>query len=174
MKNAQFQVKVMGPNKSLTDVPVLAEGPDNRGYFLNTRTPGEFKIDVTAKGKEADGSPVEGTSSARFLIDSEDIENLRPAADLDFLQKISQASGGKFQLADERGLVDFLQDLVQLKNPNAKAKIEIWPDWRKNPPSSAVGDQLATLWQTALLPAFLLFVALLSLEWLFRRKWGMV
>ena len=51
---------------------------------------------------------------------------------------------------------------------------EIWPDWRRHPPSDALGDQLTTLWNSTALPCFLAFVTLLCTEWYLRRRWGLV
>ena len=53
-------------------------------------------------------------------------------------------------------------------------KSNVWPDWRRNPASSSVADQVQTLWNSSALICLLAFVMLLCLEWFLRRKWGMV
>ena len=55
-----------------------------------------------------------------------------------------------------------------------KQKAKLWPDWRRHPPSRAAGDQFAALAGSGLLFCFMLFVALLCLEWFLRRLWGLV
>src|SRR5207253_2616349 len=67
LPNAQFQVQVIGPSKEVTEVPLLLEGKDQRGYFLKTNTPGEYRIQLLAKGKDVDGQDIESKASARFL-----------------------------------------------------------------------------------------------------------
>jgi hypothetical protein len=175
VKNPQFTVTVTGPDKAVTEVPVLLEGGEYRGYFLKTNKPGEYVLEASVKGKDTDGNELPSKpSAARFLGFAQDLEMLRPAADHEFLAKIAAASGGQFALADERKLTSLLEDLLAQQNNPGNAKVEIWPDWRRNPASNATGDQIAALWNSTALPCFLAFVAFLCAEWYLRRRWGMV
>ena len=56
----------------------------------------------------------------------------------------------------------------------SRSRADVWPDWRQTPVSDTAGDQLAALWASGMLLAFVLFVTLVSLEWFLRRRWGMV
>ena len=85
---------------------------------------------------------------------------MRRAADHEFLSKLAAATGGKSYKAEE--LSHFLQELQNQPVPQAKPKAEVWPDWRQNNLSS---------FRVAFL---LLFIGLLSCEWLLRRWWGLV
>ncbi|HMF15626.1 MAG TPA: hypothetical protein VKE98_00395, partial [Gemmataceae bacterium] len=114
------------------------------------------------------------TGEAKFIGYTDDIENLRPAADHDFLRKLAQAGGGKFYTADEQKLLQYLEELQTQKSEIAKPKADLWPDWRRNPSSDAFIDQIETLWNSTALLCFLLFSAFLCLEWYLRRRWGMV
>lgn len=173
--NAQFSVKVIGPDKQESEVPVAKEALQTRGYFWKVNAPGEYVIQVTGWGKEPDGTEIKKrTSEARFLAYARDLEHLRTAADHDFLGKLAAASGGKFSVADERALAQFLDELGSRAEASHRSRPELWPDWRRNPASDTVGDQLATLWRSAALACFLVFVGLLCLEWFLRRRWGMV
>ena len=171
--NAKFSVKVIGPNKEEVDVPTSPESERERGYFWKTVSAGEYEIVLNAVDP-SDKSGKAETARARFLVYAEDLENLRPAADYDLLTKIAQTGGGKFHVADETKLVQFLDSLQASEAPTSKPRLIHWPDWRRTPPSDAAGDQLATLWNSAALLCFLLFVSCLCTEWFLRRKWGMV
>ena len=48
---------------------------------------------------DSDGKKIDGQANARFLAYAEDLENLRPAADHDFLARLASAGGGSFHLA---------------------------------------------------------------------------
>jgi hypothetical protein len=94
------------------------------------------------------------------LIYQDDTELLRQAADHDFLTKLAAAGGGKFHRADE--LPKFLQELEKHAPAPGRLKAKYWPDWRR----TTLGGFLPLL--------FVLFVAVLGLEWGLRRWWGMV
>lgn len=176
LPNARFQVKVIGPNKEEIAVATAREGTEERGYFWKTGLPGEYEIVATGEGKDRDGHEVKPAqpARARFLCFAEDVENLRPAADHDFLARLASAGGGRFHQAEERKLSLFLEELAGQTKMQNKPRVDLFPDWRRNPISDTVSDQLATLWSTALLPSFFLFVIFLAAEWFCRRHWGLV
>lgn len=166
--NAQFKVKVIGPGGVEIDVPTSVEDGQVRGHFRNTTKPGEYKIVANlVGGKEKPGE-------AKFLGYADDVEKLFPAANHDLLRKIAQQSGGKFNLADEQKLLRFLEELRSQKTETVKPRTEHWPDWRRKPATSGLGDQLETLWNSTALACFLAFCALICTEWLLRRMWGWV
>jgi uncharacterized membrane protein len=173
-RDARYTVRVIGPNKETTPVVTGPENDRERGSFWKTNAPGEYVIEATAVGKDADGKEVTGTGRARFLAYAQDLENLRPAADHDFLAKLASAGGGKFHLAGERELQLFLEELSRQTGDKGRPRPELWPDWRRNPTSDGVRDQLDALWTSGALACFLLFVTLVCLEWFLRRRWGMV
>ena len=169
VENAHFDVKVVGPDKNEIPVNTSPENGKERGYFFfrGKHPPGEYRVVATAqKTKE--------TGQAKFIGYTDDIENLRPAADHDFLRKLAQAGGGKFYTADEQKLLQYLEELQTQKTEIAKPKADLWPDWRRSPASDSLADQVETLWNSTVLLCFLLFAAFLCLEWYLRRRWGMV
>ena len=180
INDAKYQVKVIGPNKVEMEIATKVEDGSQRGYFDKFGMPGEYRIEVLAKGKDLNdkAKEVEGKASARFLIVTEDLESRRPAADHDFLRKLARAGGGHAYLADEKRLVELLTEIKAQKQK--QAHVDYWPDWRRNPPpplpgqSSTLTDQLSTLWHSAALPCMILFVSFLSLEWYLRRRWELV
>src|SRR5262249_47931459 len=115
--NPQFKVKVIGPNKEESEVPITKEGGQYQGYFWKTDLSGEYRVEAYASGKDAEGNDLPSTPGvARFLGYAEDLEVLRTAADHESLEKLALDSGGRFQLADERRLQQFLAELVTSKS----------------------------------------------------------
>ncbi len=171
--DAKFKVKVIGPNKEETEVPVANEGGQLRGYFWRTNEPGDYVIE--ARATHPDGTKVDDRpGTAKFLAYAEDLETLRPAADHEFLKKLAAAGGGTAYLGGEDKLVEFLDGLLAQPLLPSRARAEVWPDWRRTPVSDGLGDQVAALWSSGLLACFVVFVTLLCLEWWLRRRWGMV
>jgi hypothetical protein len=171
--DAKFEVKVTGP-KGERKVEPAREGKERRGYY-RPQEPGEYTVWVKASGKDAKGHALdERWAKAKFLCYAEDLENLRPAADHEFLKKLAAAGRGAAYLGGEDKLTEFLEGLLAQPLLPSRARAEVWPDWRVTPVSDAAGDQLAALWTSGLLLALVLFVALVSLEWFLRRRWGMV
>jgi uncharacterized membrane protein len=172
IKDARFEVKVVGPQEVETAVPTSRDQNDERGTFWKTDVPGEYRIVVRGRGKDYDGSEAGGEALARFLIYQDDVEMARQAADHEFLAKLANAGGGKAFRGED--LAQFLQDLRTTPFAQHKLKAKLWPDWRRSPTSPAARDQFAALAGSGILVCFLLFVILLSLEWFLRRYWGLV
>ncbi len=159
--DGDFKVEVTGPNNLHKTVSTVRNGKENRGTFVNTEAPGEYKIEVAGEGKDANGDVVSDRSSARFMVYDDDLEMTRRAADHEFLKKLSGAGGGEFHLAKDLGL--FLQQLQKQPQEKKRAAGRQWPNWRTR-------DQLPPFFVLF----FLIFVGLLGGEWLLRRRWGMV
>jgi uncharacterized membrane protein len=158
--DGQYSVKVIGPDKTETIVPTTHDKTEDKGFFLKTDTAGEYRIVVNGKGKDADGKDIVGEASARFIVYEDDAEMKQRAANHDFLRELATAGGGEFHQPD--GLGGLLTQLENQALPQSRPKANHWPDWRRNQTSSF------------LVGFFLLFVAVLSLEWFLRRRWGLV
>jgi uncharacterized membrane protein len=162
LADARFEAKVVGPNNVETAVPTAREKEEERGTYWKTDEPGEYRVVVKAAGKDSDGQPVSGEASARFLVSQDDTEMARRAADPEFLKRLASTGGGRFHSGDGDELPRFLKELASQPLPQARPKANLWPDWRRGSLSG-------------FLPGFfLLFVALVSLEWFLRRRWGLV
>jgi uncharacterized membrane protein len=157
---AHFEITVTDPNGNKTRVPSVADQGGDRGTIWNTQTPGEYKIEVTGKGKDAEGNEITGSTikPVRFLVYQDDAETARRAADHDFLKKLATAGGGAFHRVEE--LPQFLRQLAAQPVLQGRPKAHLMPDWRRDP--------------TFLFGFFLAFVTLLCVEWFLRRRWGLV
>jgi uncharacterized membrane protein len=156
----KFEVKVTDPAGVESNVPTTLDKSENTGLFWKTDTAGEYKIEVNGVGKDSDGKDITGKATARFLVYEDDAEMRQRAANHDFLKSLASAGGGEFHQPDD--LVAFLSQLQSQPLPHSFAKADLWPDWRRNQTSGF------------LVGFFLLFVTVLSLEWLLRRRWGLV
>lgn len=175
LKNARFQVKVIGPAGDETEVPTLPEQEKERGFYWKTQTPGEYRVVVKGSAIDVDGKEIKDeVAEARFLCYAEDVENARPAADHELLGKIAASSGGRFRLAGERELEKYLDELLQQSVVDSRPKADLWPDWKREPVSGRLDDQLGSLWSSGFLLCFLVFCAVVCTEWYLRRRWQMV
>jgi uncharacterized membrane protein len=160
--DGKYEVKVFDPAGVETIVPTTRDKSEDRGMFWKTDTAGEYRIEVNGVGKDADGKDITGKATARFLVYEDDAEMRQRAANHDFLKALATAGGGEFHLPDD--LAGFLAQLQSQPLPHSAAKADLWPEWRRNQPRPS----------GFLVAFFLLFVTVLSLEWLLRRRWGLV
>jgi hypothetical protein len=140
--------------KEVTDRQPETDDGKVRHVFWHTDEPGEYRVVVSARHQGADL----GTAEARFMTYRDDSELLNRTANHSLLEQLSRSTGGTYRLHGG------LRSLVEELNPAAVAeatKVFKFPNWEE--PNLAL--QLAL---------FLLFVALIALEWLLRRIWGLV
>jgi uncharacterized membrane protein len=174
VQGIRYQVKVIGPQNSEFTVPTSHEpDKDERGLFDKTDVPGEYRIEVVARGK--DGKRL-GTrpATARFIVYEDDAEDRRQGAEPENLERISRKSDAVYKAASEANFTQFLEQIGKKRLAQEGSQGESWPDWKRNPPSRSLEDQAGTLWASGVLGFFLLFVTLVCLEWFLRRRWGMV
>jgi uncharacterized membrane protein len=130
-------------------VPMYSDGEQSRGTYpaLNGQ-PGVYK--VTVKGSR--GGAEIGHDEARFLVYQDDREMENPAADLNLLRQIAQDTAGQ-SLAPEK-LANYLKSLDGKVETEYVTPTEhrIWDNW----------------------PFFLIFTAILTLEWWLRKRNGWV
>ena len=170
---ATFKARVVGPDKKEHPVTLAPAGAQRNGAFAGARDPGEYQLEVAGNGKVGNDA-IGGTETARFLVEAVDLEMTRPAADHDTLSKLAAAADGRFRLAEEAPLLQFLDELKGQVNGESRLKTTKWPDWKRLPTSESVRDQVSGLWHSFSLAALILFVLLLGGEWLLRRWWGLV
>jgi len=94
-----------------------------------------------------------GTAESRFIVYEQDLELHNPAADFALLEEISRLTGGTNIPPEQLGV--FLRDLKQKGLTLDVKKTTVLP-----------------LWDNGILLG--LFVAALSLEWIARKKRGLV
>ncbi|MCY2932847.1 MAG: hypothetical protein NT172_01655, partial [Planctomycetota bacterium] len=100
---------------------------------------------------KVNGQPI-GEDSARFLVTQDDKELESPTADPNLLASIATTTGGKVLKPEE--LIKELKtlDLRQFREFESQEEFRLWDNW----------------------VMLLLFVFVISLEWVIRRKMGMV
>jgi uncharacterized membrane protein len=160
LRSGKYEVEVIDPAGNKSKVNVVQGRTENRGTFAATQAPGIYKIVVRGSGKDPAGEEVSGESSSRVIVFDEDVEMLRPAADPEFLKKLSAAGGGEALRVEQ--LADFLNRLAEQRTDAGKPKMLLRPDWRSTGRSGF------------LVVFFVVFCMLVSAEWGFRRWWGMV
>jgi uncharacterized membrane protein len=129
-------------------VDVFVQGAEARGVYISKGSRGEYKVNVVAK---VNGQAI-GEDSARFLVSQDDRELEPPTADPDLLAAIANTTGGKV-LKPEDLLKELKSiDLRQFSEFESQEERRLWDNW----------------------PMLLIFVGLISLEWVIRRKSGMV
>ncbi len=156
LKDAEFTVKVRDPKGNEVPVVVTPEAAEgkSRGVFWKTEEPGEYEVEASAKHQGADL----GTAKARFMTYRDDSELMNRAANHGLLKQLSDTTGGKHSL--HGGLKDLLQEIdpQSITETTALHRIPNWQEPSLGPP----------------LVLFVLFVGLISAEWLLRRWWGLI
>jgi hypothetical protein len=153
---AAFTATVTAPDGKTTLAPVTRQRAGWTGQFAGTTLPGDYKITVEAK---VDGRVV-GTAKTQFLVFDQDLELASQAADADFMARLASLTkdaGGR--VVPPEGLPALFREL--LEKPR-KSDVEVQTKWQ-------LGDSALDAWLF-----FLLFVGLLSGEWLLRKRWGLV
>lgn len=147
--DAQYDAEVVRPDGSRMPARMRHEGEDAAGMFLDAAMPGDYTLIV--KGRR--GAQQLGSAQARFLVFDQDLELDNPAADRGALESLAAMTSGRTIPPEQ--LPDFFAQLKeQLKDLEVETLIKhtLWDGW----------------------PFFLIMVALLALEWWWRKKWGLV
>jgi uncharacterized membrane protein len=144
----ETQVTRDEPNNKPEPVDLYSQGDEARGAYYALGQPGDYKVTVTATRN----GQTFGSDSTRFLVYQDDRELENPAADRALLRQIAELTGGEAlppeQLANHLKSLDgrmFTEYVSQTEH-------RIWDNW----------------------PFFLIFTALLTLEWWLRKRHGWV
>jgi uncharacterized membrane protein len=149
---ATFAGHVLLPDGSQRPVHFSRQGTQTLALFKDTQLPGDYSIVVSA----SDGATALGETRARFIVYDLDLEMEnsapRPAL-MESLAQTTRAAGGE-RLSPEE-LPQLCERLKKLPH-----ELEVPVETKETP------------WDK---PYFLLLiVGLLSTEWFFRKKWGLV
>ena len=150
VEDAAFTIEVAGPKDEKQPLLPQRAGSENVARFINTQTPGEYRVRVEAR---QNGKLLGFGAQARFLVYEQDLELHNPAADAALLDEISRITGGAHVPSEQ--LAEFLRKLRRQ---------------RINPEISKT--RTAPLWDNGLVA--MLFVLGLSCEWWLRKKYGLV
>ena len=158
--NARLLDAFYHPVKADNVVAVLKSGTGQEQKILmqpNPGAPGLFTAQVQpdriGKFEATVNSPAQpgAKASAGFVVESQELEKQRPELDETLLRKVAAAGGGKLYTPDKLG------------------------DWMRSLPNNPLvirREQEVELWDA---PLFLiLFLAPLSLEWLIRKRKGLL
>jgi uncharacterized membrane protein len=160
LSGGTFRADVAAPDGSKSVVSVSRSADGFRGVFTRTEGPGEYRVTVRGEGRdEVAKEDIRGEASARFIVYDDDVELMNRAANHDLLQKIAAAGGGTCRRGEE--LRSFLEEMLQQPLARERPKVNHYPDWRSTGRSYF------------LMAYFVAFVAILSCEWLLRRRWGL-
>jgi hypothetical protein len=136
------------PQPAGTPPPLYNQGAEARGTYFAANVPGEYRI--TAKAMR-NGQAV-GSDSARFLVYQDDREMENPAADLKLLRQVAEMTDGKTLPPEQLGKYLKSLDTSALTDSYSQREHRVWDNW----------------------PFFLIFTALLSIEWCLRKRMGWV
>jgi uncharacterized membrane protein len=151
VSHTRIDPKTKQPRKSDHRPQPRRSGDESTAEFLNTADAGDYWVRVTAKH---DGKPLGYDAWTRFIVDARDPETDNPAADHALLKDIAELSGGTAMPPE--GLSSLLGRMLKEGVGTAEitqvTRTRLWDNW----------------------PFLGLFVAVMSMEWLLRKKRGLV
>ena len=148
VRDAEVSVRLTLPGGEVRDLkPTLLDARTGR-YAAEARfdQPGVYRVVAEAR----QGTNILGRSEEWTLVGAADLEMTDPRLNEDVLRRVSRASGGRYLAAG---------DLSRLPSLLASAQGDPGP------------PRLQELWHNIWI--FAAIVVLLSLEWFFRRSWGL-
>jgi hypothetical protein len=151
LSDAAVSIQLTSPEGQLFPYEMQARG--NGRYVLDTGVlpAGTYQYEAVAQRDEQ----VLGTDSGVFSIGQRSLEFRRTRADVDLMGQIASRSGGVMvQANDPEGLEAAIRNSVAYT------------------PRTEIQSEEFRLWQR--LPSLFLVLTLLSLEWFFRKRWGLV
>lgn len=151
LSDAAVSVQLTSPEGQLFPYEMQARG--NGRYVLDTGVlpAGTYQYKAVAQRDEQ----VLGTDSGVFSIGQRSLEFRRTRADIDLLGQIASRSGGVMVQADDpEGLEAAIRNSTAY-TPRTEIQLEEFRLWQR-------------------LPSLFLVLTLLSLEWFFRKRWGLV
>jgi hypothetical protein len=148
--DAVFTIEVTDPQGKKHAVTPQRSGVENIAKFFETRLPGDYRVNITAKkGGEAVGLGTE----LRFIVYDQDLELHNPAADFTLLEDIARITGGT--MVPQTELAPHIKKLSRL-GLNAEVTritpISLWDQW----------------------PLLFVCVLLWTVEWFLRKRRGLV
>ncbi len=147
-----FKVRatIVAPDGSREPVDMSDENGVWKGVDKNTGEPGDYLVE--AELLSPTGSVLQ-TARARFLVFERNIELERPEGNRATLENLATTTGGK--TIEPKEFAAFVDETLRSR--------ETFVDVRE------VKKSLYDVW-----PVFWAFVALMTLDWILRKRWGMV
>lgn len=150
MSGVNYDVTVQRPNGESEKVTARAEGGHGAGDYQNTGDPGDYWAIVAAEGADK----TLNYASTRFLVSQRDPELDNPGADPALMRELAHVSGGDY--LEPEGMLARLEDWAANGLPSLELKrsrhVTLWDNWIN----------------------LLLFISVLTAEWVLRKKRGLV
>ena len=145
VNDAEVTLKITGENFQREDVIPYQEGVYH--YELSGLLPGTYSYTVTARR----GEQVLGTRRGKFVVELLELEMQTPRANPRLMRQIAHLSGGKSLSA--RHFTEALQSMRFTRR--IRLHTLEWVLWHQ-------------------LPWLIIVIGLLSVEWFFRKRWGLL
>ncbi len=155
LPEATFQVRITDPNGKEHRLSGTPTELGQAAAFSETLTPGDYfvRVDATNNGKNVGFSAL-----ARFLVHDRDLEMDHPIVDRELLAELAQLAGltTDSQLVAPEELKKFLDEYLNRKpwksGLEISASLNLWDGW----------------------PILLLFATLMTIEWVLRKRGGLI
>lgn len=149
LPDAAFSVELLGPERKPESLPPRRGEENSSASWTASGAAGDYWVKVAARQGE---TSVGLDAWTRFIIDDRDLELDQPAADYELLRQLGSLSGGKLLAREE--LPEWLKSLreTRFEDLTRLTSVTLYDNW----------------WLLAA------FVAVVSLEWFWRKKWGLV
>ena len=154
--DAVMRAELIKPDEERRPLRLARDGDHWAGVTESVEQPGDYAIEVHA---EKDGKLI-GTARGEFLVFDRDVELSNAAADHDQLARLAAQTkefGGR-PVAPEQ-LAALLEDL---RDRPPEMEIEVQTKWQ-------LADREKNAWVF-----FLCLIALLTIEWVLRKRWALV
>ncbi len=148
--DAEFTTTVTrtdSPDAKPETVQIFPQGESAKGFYSALGKPGEYQVEVIAK----QGTKELGRAKAKFNVYQDDRELENPAADRKLLRDIAEITGGQSVTTEALGKQLASLDTSATERVSLSEK-RIWDNWI----------------------FFLIFTAILTLEWWLRKRKGWV
>ena len=154
--DAEAVAELVAPTGTRTRLRSARDKDGWRGIIDGPTAAGEYRVEVraTARGKAI------GDAQGEFLVFDQDLELASAAADHDQMTRLAELtaeSGGRVVAPEQ-----LPQLLRELAAQSKQFQIDVQTRWQ-------LGDTAWDAWTM-----FVLFVALWSVEWYLRKRWGLV
>lgn len=148
LEGADFTIDILEPDGRHEVIKRANGGGENDLVLPPQKKPGDYWVRVSAVHNNQQPGPDAWT---RYVVDARDLEMENPAADPQLMDDIARLTGGSAINAEELGnfLTRKLQDIEELRY-----------------------ERLSPLWDNWFF--LLLFVLLVSVEWFFRKRFGLI
>ena len=155
LEGAELVAELIEPNGQRSPLRLSRNKGEWNGVVERTQATGDYRIEIRATNA---GQPA-GQTRGEFLVFDQDLELATSAADHEQLARLAEATrefGGA--LVPSEKLPELLRDIA---SRNRQFKVEVQTQWR-------LGDTALDAWFF-----FLAVTALLSFEWLLRKRWNL-